>query len=269
MTTETVGEAGEQSTEKAGTAASLRAYLPNRRTAGALCTGSGVLVGRWWGWVTDQGVREAGARIGYTGLGGYAAAYIASDYPSIAMPAVVIGWCGAALMHHSPPPRTAAKGRRITLRKRSSAPVDAEPVEDDIEDQAAVDLDVVAALIRDVAGTEHQGAHLDDLVATGELGDWDKATLRSALDEWDVPVTEFKLRFNGRQRVRMGVRLRDLPAGAGEGLQAAPAGAGEGAPGIPAQHPATGPVPAPSAAGAGAAEAPSPRSAPAVAQGAG
>ncbi|WP_329156466.1 hypothetical protein OIU91_43190 (plasmid) [Streptomyces sp. NBC_01456] len=111
----------------------------------------------------------------------------------------------------------------------------------------------MVGLVRRLAGTQHQGAHLDDLLATGELGDWDKDELKAALAEWEIPVEEkgFKLTLDGRQRVRQGVRLRDLPSGAGE----APAAAGEGAPSGPPPAPAQAPASTPSESPAeGAAE---------------
>ncbi|MGW7024280.1 hypothetical protein ACWGGS_33745 [Streptomyces decoyicus] len=247
MSAENMTEAGERA--KAGAdSPGLRAYLPTRQLARALCSGSAVLIGKGWAWITAEGAKEAGSRLLYSGIGLYAGAYLAHTNPQIVMPVVVVGWIGGALMFApSPPPPGKAKPR-VDLSK-PAAVQDQDLVEDQEldEPEPEPDLEAVARLVRRLAGTEHQGAHLDDLLTTGELGDWDKDALKAALAEWEIPVGEkgFTLRFGGRQRVRQGVRLRDLPAGVGE----APAGAGEGAPSGPPpgarsaalQHPARGP----------------------------
>ncbi|WP_030262055.1 hypothetical protein [Streptomyces violens] len=206
----------------------LRPYLPNREVVGALFTGSAALIGRGWAWITAEDWKEALARLGYVGAGGYVAAYLAWTHPAYGMPVAVVGWCAAAWMHApSPPPAE----RPASFDEDD----DQEELElDEDQEDASPTPELVAALVRKLAGAEHQGAHLDDLIATGALGDWEKADLKAALLAWGVPVEEgLKLRFNGRQRVRMGVRVRDLPAALGE----APTGAGEGAP--PAPAPAT------------------------------
>ncbi|MER7395469.1 hypothetical protein ABT381_08130 [Streptomyces sp. NPDC000151] len=230
MTDETTGERPTEEAAPGRTRIDVRPYLPNREAAGALFTGSSALIARGWAWVTAEDWKEALARLGYVAGGGYVLAYLAHNHPSVVMPVGLVGWGVAAWMHTpSPTPAT----------KRPAAAEDADQEHDeDLDDQAfspAPDLELVAALVRKLAGTEHQGAHLDDLIATGELGDWEKADLKAALTAWEVPVEEgLKLRFNGQQRNRQGVRLRDLPAGLGE----APAEAGEGAPPTPAQNPA-------------------------------
>ncbi|MCX4639529.1 hypothetical protein OG775_31195 [Streptomyces platensis] len=246
MSAETTMEAGERA-EAGHDSPGLRAYLPNRQMVRALCSGSAVLVGRGWAWITAEGPKETRARLGYTALGAYAGVYVADSMPQIVMPAVVVGWIGAALMlAPSPPPPGGAARPAVNLTKGADEEHQEDEhdqaVEED-EDFVEPDMETVAGLIRRLAGTQ-QGAHLDDLLATGELGDWDKDELKTALAEWEIPVEEkgFTLRFSGRQRVRQGVRLRDLPAGAGE----APAGAGEGPTPAPAQHPAETPGSAPS-----------------------
>ncbi|MGV4930291.1 hypothetical protein [Streptomyces sp. HJ7] len=213
----------------------LRAYLPDRRFAAALCTGSAVLVGKGWGWITADGPKTAGARLGYTALGGYVGAYVVDAYTPVAMPALVVGWGVAALMHSRPSPPPAGGRPRVSLTK--SAPANGDEVLDE-EDQEpeeetpAPDRATVVALVRRVA-EDRQGAHLAQLVETGELGDWDQADLKAALCAWGLPVEEFKLRFGGRQRVREGVRVRHLPRPAGE------------APANPPPTPAAGPAVAP------------------------
>ncbi|BDH16225.1 hypothetical protein [Streptomyces hygroscopicus] len=256
MTSETVTEAGERA--KAGAdSPGLRAYLPTRQLARALCSGSAVLIGKGWAWITAEGAKEAGTRLLYSGIGLYAGAYVAHTTPQIVMPVAVVGWIGGALMF-APSPPPPSKGRPpVDLTKQAA-------VEDQDEDQdlnePEPDLDEVAGLVRCLAGTQHQGAHLDDLLATGELGDWDKDALKAALAEWEIPVEEkgFKLTLDGRQRVRQGVRLRDLPAGAGE----TPAAAGEGAPSGPPPAPAQPPANTPPEGPAEGPAAPSPPPAP-------
>lgn len=273
--TETVTETveGEQ-VKKAG----LLFYLvPNKRFARDLCSGSAILVGKGWAWLTAAGAREFGARIGYTAVGGYAAAYAVGTVP-YAMPVAVLGWCGAALMYAQPKdkakegPTPPAPAERPAVDLTKTSPADDVLADEDQEDDElpAPDLDTVARAVRRLAGTQHQGAHLDDVAR--DL-DWDKGALRAALDQWGVRANEFKLRLEGRQRVRVGVRVRDLPAGAGE----APAEGGEGAPPAPAQHPRSAPDSGPDRGPAGglpepvsgAAAGPSPRSTPAPSQGTG
>ncbi|MGA5637104.1 hypothetical protein [Streptomyces lydicamycinicus] len=255
MTTETVTEAGERA--KAGAdSPGLRAYLPTRQTARALCSGSAVLIGKGWAWITAEGAKEAGSRLLYSGLGLYAGAYVAHTNPQLVMPVVVVGWIGGALMF-APSPPPPGKGRPVDLTKQAALD---DLDEDQDLDEPEPDLDTVARLVRRLAGTEHQGAHLDDLLATGELGDWDKDALKAALTEWEIPVGEkgFTLRFNGRQRVRQGVRLRDLPAGAGEAPAAAGEGAPPGPPPVPAQPPASTPPEGPAEAAADPSPPPAP-----------
>lgn len=255
MSAETVTETGERAEANADSPG-LRAYLPTRQTARALCSGSAVLIGKGWTWITAEGVKEAGSRLLYSGIGLYAGAYLAHTNPQIVMPVAVVGWIGGALMF-APSPPPPGKARPVDLTKQTALD---DLDEDQDLDEPEPDLDTVAGLVRRLAGTEHQGAHLDDLLATGELGDWDKDALKAALIEWEIPVGEkgFTLRFNGRQRVRQGVRLRDLPAGAGE----APAAAGEGAPSGPLPAPTQPPASTPPEGPAEAAADPSPPPAP-------
>lgn len=256
MTSETVTEAGERTTAGADSPG-LRAYLPTRQVARALCSGSAVLVGKGWAWITAEGVKEAGSRLLYSGIGLYAGAYLAHSNPQIVMPVAVVGWIGGALMlAPSPPPPGKAKAeRRVDLSKQAA-------VEDDLDedqdlDEPEPDFDVVVELIRRLADGR-QGTHLAQLVASGELGDWEQADLKAALAQWDLPVEEFKLRLDGRQRVREGVRVRHLPAGAGEAPAAAGEGAPSGPPPAPAQPPASTPPQGPARGDAASSPPPSP-----------
>ncbi|WP_329174954.1 hypothetical protein OG754_19270 [Streptomyces decoyicus] len=266
MSVENVTEAGERA--KAGAdSPGLRAYLPTRQFARALCSGSAVLIGKGWAWITAEGAKEAGSRLLYSGIGLYAGAYLAHTTPQIVMPVAVVGWIGGALMFAPAPPPPGKAKPRVDLSKHAAVEdEDQDLVEDQELDEPEPDLESVARLVRRLAGTQHQGAHLDDLLATGELGDWNKDALKAALAEWKIPVEEkgFKLTLDGRQRVRQGVRLRGLPAGAGE----APAAAGEGAPSGPLPAPARPPSSLPPEGPAEGAVAPSPPPAPGALSGA-
>nr|WSX25669.1 hypothetical protein OG690_38665 [Streptomyces tubercidicus]WSX25682.1 hypothetical protein OG690_38730 [Streptomyces tubercidicus] len=258
MTSETVTESGERA-EAGANSPGLRAYLPTRQIARALCSGSAVLIGKGWAWITAEGAKEAGSRLLYSGIGLYAAAYLAHTTPQIVMPVAVVGWIGGALMVAPSPPPPGKARPRVDLTKQAAVVEDQD--QDLVEDQELEepDLDIVAQLVRRLSGKQ-QGAHLDDLLATGELGDWDKDVLKTALAEWEIPVEEkgFTLRFSGRQRVRQGVRLRDLPAGAGEAPAAAGEGAPSGPPSAPAQPPANTPPESPAQAAADPSPPPSP-----------
>jgi len=96
----------------------------------------------------------------------------------------------------------------------------AEPVADDdvewIDEEPP--LPVLLALIRHVAATSDQGtaAHLQQVLEEGRqrglFGGWAMADLRAHLTEdLGLPVAELKQTFRRRQRVRLGVWLRDLP----------------------------------------------------------
>lgn len=187
--------------------------------------------------MTAEGPKEAGTRLLYSSLGLYAGAYAAHTTPQIVMPIAVVGWIGGALMlAPSPPPP--GKGRpSVDLTKQAADEDEHQDLDEDQDqdlDQVEPDRDMVVELIRRVA-EGRQGAHLAQLVQTGELGDWDHTDIKSACCEWGLPVEEFKLRLDGRQRVREGVRVRHLPTGVGEGPSAAGEGCPPGSPPAPAQ----------------------------------
>ncbi|MEU7178826.1 MULTISPECIES: hypothetical protein [Streptomyces] len=272
-TTETTTAAGEPDAADSPTPIKLRAYLlPNRRFAADLCTGSAYLLKEGGAWLVGAGIKEFGTRLGYTALGGYVALYAAHTAPQIVMPTASLGWCAAALLYsRSPTPDQEGGRAKRWLRDRKGKGAEAPKIsltkstDPDHEDGQGPelekgvvepDLDMVVRLVRHLADRgpgqrPHQGAHLDDLIDTGELGDWDKDTLKDALTEWGIPVEEkgFKLTLDGRQRVRQGVRVGDLPHGTGEGPQHPPAGppsrAGEAAPEPLTHHPPAPPSPAP------------------------
>lgn len=102
----------------------------------------------------------------------------------------------------------------------AGVPAAASGGEDEVLQDAPAD-EVLYALIRHVAGLSDQGtaAHLQQLLEEGQkrglLGGWDVAALKAHLaEELRLPVTELKQTFSRRQRVRLGVWLRDLPEAA-------------------------------------------------------
>ncbi|MFJ4577532.1 hypothetical protein ACIP4W_40550 [Streptomyces sp. NPDC088846] len=122
------------------------------------------------------------------------------------------------------------KAREFARKARRGEPIKDEGQADEkvvgqVEEQAddgpvtEIEAEDVVDLIRDIAARNgHQGVHLDDLVVHPLFEGWEKRELKAALpDSWGIPVDDFKLRFGGRQRVRDGVRLRDLPPAPGEG----------------------------------------------------
>lgn len=91
------------------------------------------------------------------------------------------------------------------------------------DDEDLLDAAIVTALIRKVAGGT-QGAHLEDLLATGKFGSRSKANLKALLiEEYHLPVESFGTRVDGRKRTRDGVRLRHLPPAAADPAPSTPA----------------------------------------------
>ncbi|MEU5091704.1 hypothetical protein [Streptomyces sp. NPDC021356] len=177
-------------------ATELRPILAVSGAGAALWQGSLILVRRGWG---RLGAHFTGwERAGVLAFTGYVVVYSASHYPDVAQfaaPGAAATWCTAAWIVAPPVPRTTP---------RPPLP------EDDEEPREALALDALAAVVRRVAG-DRQGAHLADLLAEPELEGWEQADLKARFVSLEVPVEEFKLRLDGRQRVRDGVRLRDLP----------------------------------------------------------
>jgi hypothetical protein len=230
----------EEPGKLAALCAELRPYLPTRSAlAGPLAgvgAGSAVLLGKGWKWLWEDGPREAGIRAGGVALGTYAGAHAVSvaagPYVGYSIPAAVVAWVVAAKHYAPADAKAAAKpvGKSAPADRCSADGAADEPVpapESGPEELPAIEAGEVVALIRAVAARhEHQGAHLEDLLAEPLFEGWEKADLKAALlDEWDLPVESFKLIYKtpqGRtQRVRDGVRLRHLPQppaeGAGEG----------------------------------------------------
>ncbi|AIA08610.1 hypothetical protein [Streptomyces noursei] len=250
---------GGEAPDSPGIRESLRALRPSRQLGVEVYDGSLGLLRQGAAWLFKD--KAVGGRLGGVAVGAYALVWEAGHHPQYVMPAIAVGWTVAAVTvghrDHSPTP-PAKRRPRVSLTKSTPGPAADEDQEHEDQDEDEVTLDEVVLVIRDIAAANgHQGAHLEDIAA--ELT-WTKAELRDALDEWGVPVAEFKLRFGGRQRVRVGVRLRDLPGGVGEappppprapgrgpaGARRAPAGAaGEGLP-DPAAPRSPNPMPAPS-----------------------
>lgn len=230
---------GEQPTEDSPSLASrtaghLRTGLTGH-AAVALRTGSLILLRKGWAYVAPK--TTVGERLLYGAGGGYALAYVvphADLGPAgpFAVTGTVLVWCGAAWIVAPPP------GQQVIVDEPEQPADDEVPVDRE--------LAFVADLIRATAAVHgHKGAHLADIIARGGLRPWEQSDLKHALvHDWGVPVDEIKLRFHGRQRVRDGVRLRDLPPP----VEPPPA---EPLPGAPAT--------APAAAAVEAAENPSPR----------
>ncbi|MFE3776122.1 hypothetical protein [Streptomyces sp. NPDC059122] len=240
---------GGEAPDSPGIRESLRALRPSRQLGVEVYDGSLGLLRQGAAWLFKD--KAVGGRLGGVAVGAYALVWEAGHHPQFVMPAIAVGWTVAAVTvghrDHSPTP-PAKRRPRVSLTKSTPAPAADEDQEHEDQDEDEVTLDEVVLVIRDIAAANgHQGAHLEDIAA--ELT-WTKAELRDALDEWGVPVAEFKLRFGGRQRVRVGVRLRDLPGGVGEAPATAPAGAGEGAPQAPAEPPAQPPAEPPAGAAA-------------------
>ncbi|MEV7417724.1 hypothetical protein [Streptomyces sp. NPDC089919] len=236
--------------------AELRPYLPTREALAAALAGVGpgsrVLIGRGWAWARE----DPAFRFGGSAFGGYVAVTAlpaaAGPYAPWLLPAAGVAWCVAARLNAPTPgassgPGAAPAGKGAEPCAEGEGSGDCAPPEPVVVAEAPPRTHLVA-LVHSVAGTSDSGtgAHLADVLAaaqrSGELAGWDQAALRAEIESWGVPVEEkLKLKFNGRQSVRQGVRVRDLPAL----LQAVPDPAGEEPPPGPAASPPPGPAAAP------------------------
>jgi hypothetical protein len=158
----------------------------------SLFAGSCILAGRGW---TALGARfDKWERLGVLLFAGYLAVYSCTHAPQIArfaVPGALVAWCAAAWWVA---PRTF----------RAAAP------EQLLETAPELTLTELAELVRRVAA-HRQGAHLADLLAESELVGWTQPELKATAADFGLPVEEFKLMLDGRQRVRDGIRVRDLP----------------------------------------------------------
>ncbi len=175
-------------------AAELRPILAFSGAGASLLAGSRILLLRGWDLLGAHlhGWEKAGAVLG----GGYLIGYACWHAPHIAQfaaPAAAVGWCVAAWWAVPPP-----------APEPPAAPAEEEPPE--------LTRDELAAIVRRVA-EDRQGAHLADLLTTPELVGWTQPELKATAGLLRLPVGEFKLILDGRQRVRDGIRVRDLPPG--------------------------------------------------------
>ncbi|MFC8002934.1 hypothetical protein ACFUCH_03700 [Streptomyces olivaceus] len=225
-------EAGEQPSPRLHRriAAEVLPVLAVHGTGSALWAGTRLLAGRGWvllgryltGWEKPAAIVFAG----------YVAVHTAIQYPTVtqfAVPGAVIGWCVTAWWIAPPAPRA----------ETGMAPATGD------EPPPQLSLDALADVVRRVAGPR-QGAHLAQLLDTPEFASWEQPDLKAEFLARGVPVGEFKLILDGRQRVRDGVRLRDLPPPAAPGpAPSPPAGPAPGARSDPAPHPVPDPAPGP------------------------
>lgn len=198
-------------------AAELRPILAVRGAGASLFAGSIVLVRR--GWTLLGRHLDGRERLGALAFGGYVTVYAAGHAPHIAqfaIPAAAVAWCVAAWWVAPLPGQFAA--------------------EEDVPDEEAeplLSLDEFAVVVRRVS-RHRQGAHLADLLQEPELVGWTQPELKAAAVAFGLPVEEFKLILGGRQRVRDGVRVRDLPPAPDT---APPASTPSGTPADPAPQP--------------------------------
>lgn len=174
----------------------IRPVLTFTGSGVALIHGSVELAARGWQWLGDR--LSTWERLGAIAAGGYLAVYGCWHAPHIArfaVPSTVVAWCVAAWWTAPNP-----------------APAESEAAESsDTSAEQPLTLIEFTDLVRRVAGPR-QGAHLADLLAQAELEGWTQAELKdTAIVDFGLPVEEFKLIIDGRQRVRDGVRVRHLP----------------------------------------------------------
>ncbi|MGV9987746.1 hypothetical protein [Streptomyces olivaceus] len=224
-------EAGEQPSPRLHRriAAEVLPVLAVHGAGTALWAGSRLLAGRGWallgryltGW-------EKPAAIGFAG---YVAVHTAIQYPTaaqFAVPGAAIGWCVTAWWVAPPAPRA----------ETGTAP-------EAVDEPPPLSLDALAGVVRRVAGPR-QGAHLAQLLDTPEFEGWEQPDLKAEIRARGITIGEFKLILDGRQRVRDGVRLRDLPPPAAPGpAHSPPAGPASDARADPAPHPVPDPTPGP------------------------
>jgi hypothetical protein len=232
--------AGEEGTEAAPPVlAQLRPYLPTRYFAASLCSGSAALTRRGWEWVTASGGKTARGRLAGLGLAVYVAGYEELHGQTWILPVVCGAWVVGALVHSPAAPAPAGK---VDEHQDEDDELADEEEGDTAEAPAPpVDVDLVACLAHELATADdsanRNAVQLDHLLT--HLPMVSKTQLVTALTDAGVPIKEgVKYRLGeGRQRVRQGVRLEDLPTGAGDappapaaGLRAVPSPAGaEGA----------------------------------------
>lgn len=237
--------------------AQTRPYLPTRYIAGALCSGSLALSRRVWDWATAGGWKVARGRLAGLGLAGYIAAYEETHGQHWVLPVACGAWVVGALL-------PAKQADEADGREDDEDQDDAAAEEFDDEEPAPaplfrIDVELVSRLARELASDpdapNSRAVQLDHLLT--HLCGLPKPVLVGILTGAGVPIRE-KVKYSlagGRQQVRQGVRLADLPAVSGEdpatpgpGLQAVPAPAAPGGPVAWASEGSAGPSPAPTPA---------------------
>ncbi|WP_329215193.1 hypothetical protein OG352_06260 [Streptomyces sp. NBC_01485] len=199
-------------------AAELRPILAVGGAGASLWAGSCILLRR--GWTLLGHHLDGRERWGALAFSGYVAVYACGHAPHIArfvVPGAAIVWCVAAWWV-SPLPTPGVAG---------------EEADEQAGGEPELTVDELASLVRKVA-RHRQGAHLADLLQEPELAGWAQPDLKAAVIDFGLPVEEFKLILAGRQRVRDGVRVRDLPP---DPAVAAPASTPPEPPADPAPQP--------------------------------
>jgi len=217
-----VKEVGEQRLPRR-IAAEVRPILAVRGAGTALLAGSRILVRRGWTLLGEH--FDGWQRYAAVAFGGYVTVYACGHAPHIArfaVPGVVVGWCVAAWWVAPP-----ASSPAVENNEAGAAP--------------ELTLDELADAVRRVA-KHRQGAHLADLLAEPEFVGWTQSELKATAVDSGLPVEEFKLILRGRQRVRDGVRVRDLPPAP---APRPPVEAPSGGPADPAPQPLSAPSPGP------------------------
>jgi len=180
--------------------AELRPVLAFTGAGAALCTGSVVLAGRGWGWLSER--LDWRERIGVLAVGGYLAVYGCAHAPHVArfaVPGAIVVWCAAAWWV-APPTRTEPD----------------EPAGEELEQLPAGQAqDVYAATlewVREQIG-DRQGVHLRDLLEHAQAHSMfetlDVSELRAHLERWGIPVRN-RVRVRGLG-VTVGIYRDDLP----------------------------------------------------------
>jgi hypothetical protein len=193
----------------------LRPYLPTRYLATALCSGSIVLSRRVWEWVTSSGARAARGRLAGIALGVYVAGYEELHGQTWILPVVCGAWIVGALVHS--PTAPAAKVDEDEDQEDGEQLLDDEEAGESASAAAPappVPVALVARLAHELAAAPNaansRAVQLDHLIA--HLPGASKAALVASLTGVGVPIREVKYRLaGGRQQVRQGVRLKDLP----------------------------------------------------------
>ncbi|WP_327419711.1 hypothetical protein [Streptomyces sp. NBC_01233] len=241
--------------------ADLRPYLPTREQLRTPLAGVGagtrVLIRQGCTWIAKDGwIWEGWTKVGavaggvYFGLPAVWTVVQSVTGPYAAFVPTAAAVCGCVAAKRFAPAEEEKKGVPAPAAKDAAESDEDEDAPEylDEEGDELIEAAEVADLIRSVAARQqHQGAHLEDLLAESLFEGWDKAELKTALtDQWGLPVEGFKLIFKtpeGKaQRNRDGVRLRHLPPAPVRGVGEGPV---RGLSLVPSQTPAEDPASTP------------------------